>query len=222
MYTKEEFENHLLTGPILNFERRWSEQRIVFDIMPSEFLRFAENNLVRKDEGYLVNALTNIKRALDCQLELIIHEHGYGKKLRGERWNFHRKISFLREKNILAPRILGKINKSRNLLEHEFKKPDADKVEDALDVITLFVGYSKQLRRVPDIIRLGFDESTNKAFGVYFKKNELRFIIEDEGKKLFSIDEVDKSFERLLRIFYGTQPATYTLMHRDEIQDINY
>lgn len=222
MPTKDEFEQMVLTGPTLDYERIWADKRITFDIMPKNFLRFAENALSQNSESGLINALSNTKRALDCQVELIIYEHGFGKKLNKERWGFPKKIKFLQENGILAPRILEKINKTRNLLEHEFKKPDIEHVEDALDVVTLFIGYSERIHRVPDCIRLGFDESTTKSFAVTFIKDDPRFDVVDGSTVMFSITENDKSFGRLLKLFYGTQPATYTLMHKTEIQDINY
>jgi hypothetical protein len=219
---KNEFENKLLTGPVLNYERRWEKGRIKFDIMPKDFLKYAEDNLSSTEDRDLVDTLSNTKRALDCQIELIIFEHGYAKKLKKENWNFPKKIKFLKGKHIIAPRILEKINKTRNLLEHEFRKPSVENVEDAFDVVTLFIGYSERLRRVPDSITIGLDPSTTKAFKVEFDKENLAFIVFDEANELFSVHEGDIGFERLLRLFYGTCPATYTLVHRSEIEDSTY
>ena len=178
MISKEEFEKRLLSGPVLNYGSDWGNQQIVFDILPSDFLKYAEADISsEKNAGNLVNALSNTKRALDCQIELIICEHGLKNKQKKERWNFPKKIKFLREKNIVAPRILEKINRTRNILEHEFKKPNIDNIEDALDIVTLFIGYSKQLRRVPDSINLGLDESSTEYFKVFFDKKILRLIL---------------------------------------------
>jgi len=219
---KNEFENKLINGPILNYQRLWEKGRIKFDIMPNDFLKYAEVNLSLINDKNLIDALSNIKRALDCQMELIIFEHGYEKKLKKENWNFPKKIKFLKEHHIIAPRILEKINKIRNLLEHEFKKPILDNVEDAFDVVTLFVGYSERLRRVPDCIILGFDTSTTKAYKVEFDKTNLLFCVYDGSNKLFSIQDNDIGFDRLLKLFHGTYPANYILMLRSEIGDNTY
>ena len=45
---------------------------------------------------------------------------------------------------IASPRILNKVNKSRNLLEHEYRKPKKDQVEDAIDAVTLFTKYTEK------------------------------------------------------------------------------
>jgi hypothetical protein len=39
---------------------------------------------------------------------------------------------------------LNKINKKRNLLEHEYKNPSIEEVEDALDVAILFINYTNK------------------------------------------------------------------------------
>jgi hypothetical protein len=222
MISKKELEKELLSGTILNYGSHWDKPQIAFDIMPVDFLKYAEADILSKDKGSLVNALSNTKRALDCQIEIIICDHGLKKKLKKKRWNLPKKINFLREKYIVAPRVLEKINKTRNMLEHEFKKPSIDKVEDALDIVTLFIGYSKQLKRVPDYIHLGVDEKTTEYVKIFFDKENFVFEIIDDPGKLFSITEKDQSFERLLNLFYGIHPATYTLMHRSEFTQENY
>ena len=40
---------------------------------------------------------------------------------------------------MVAPRIINKVNKNRNFLEHEFKLPSKENIEDALDIANLFV-----------------------------------------------------------------------------------
>lgn len=45
----------------------------------------------------------------------------------------------IRSLGIVAPRILEKINRMRNLLEHEFEPPDLHIVTDALDTVSIFV-----------------------------------------------------------------------------------
>ncbi len=53
------------------------------------------------------------------------------------------KIDTLKDIGIIAPRILKKINTIRNLLEHRYKLPNKGEVEDAIDIATLFLEYTK-------------------------------------------------------------------------------
>ena len=46
---------------------------------------------------------------------------------------------------IIAPRILEKINRQRNKLEHDYIQPTKEDVEDALDISVLFLGYTSNL-----------------------------------------------------------------------------
>jgi hypothetical protein len=170
----------------------------------------------------VVNALSNIKRALDCQIELIICEHGFGRRLKEERWRFPRKIHFLKEYQIIAPRILEKINRTRNVLEHEFKLPSLEQVEDAYDVVLLFVGYTENLRRVPDSIAIGFETSSTTSYTVVFDKEVPCFHVLGEAESAFTLEEGEEGFDRLLRLFHGTQPATWRLVHRRELEETGY
>lgn len=223
MISKDKFEKEILTGTILNYAREWNDKpQIKFDITPIDFLGYAESDLSTKSSGGLVNALSNIKRAIDSQIEIIIFEHGLKNKVKKKRWKFPDKIKFLREKHILAPRVIEKINKTRNQLEHEFRKPDFESVEDSFGIAILFIGYCKQLQKVPDTIHVGIDTTTTKSFNVYFDKNDFTFVVSDDDKKLFTINENDSSFERLINLFYGIQPATYSLVHKSQLFSKTY
>lgn len=65
-------------------------------------------------------------------------------RLKKEKWNFPKKIDFLNSVGIISPRILTKINRRRNLLEHEYKNPNEEEVEDALDIAILFINYTNK------------------------------------------------------------------------------
>jgi hypothetical protein len=113
-----------------------------FDISPNEFLKFAESDLIAEYEHHLVNSLSNTKRAIDSQLDSLLI--GFGLSEKSKRWRFPKKIEFLDSVGIISPRILNKINRRRNLLEHEYKNPNKEEVEDALDIATLFVYYTNK------------------------------------------------------------------------------
>ena len=59
-------------------------------------------------------------------------------------WKFPSKMKELNQVGVVAPRILRKINKTRNLLEHEYTLPSKEKVEDAMDVAILFITYTNR------------------------------------------------------------------------------
>jgi hypothetical protein len=119
------------------------EYEIPFDIKPKDFLDYAELDLNSNLQHRFVNALSNAKRALDCQVVCLLDVFGLLKQADKKRWGFPSKIEALKKIGILAPRILTKINNTRNLLEHEFANPNAEQVNDFIDVVALFLESTK-------------------------------------------------------------------------------
>ena len=102
---------------------------------PIEFLTLAEEDFERGGLAALVNATTNVKRAIVGQLDQLLISFGYPSL----RWNVPKKIERLRALGLLAPRLLRRVVDMRNILEHEYATPDLKEVEEALDIATLFV-----------------------------------------------------------------------------------
>ncbi|MGV8086972.1 MAG: hypothetical protein ACP5N1_05045 [Candidatus Woesearchaeota archaeon] len=209
--TKERFEIGVVSG-----EYRVSgciygvRDTAGFEILPNEFLSYAEKDLLGNTDRDLVNALSNIKRALDCQINLILIEYGVYKQSKKDYWNFPKKIEFLTKHNIAAPRILKKINNIRNLLEHEFKKPTLEQAEDALDIVSLFISYTKKLGKIPTELMVYADEG-RIIFNLNFDKENKKFIFLDSHKKeLFCISELDKSFPILSKKAYDEVHGTFS------------
>jgi len=150
---------------------------VPFQIKPSEFLKFAETDLNNKYAHRLVNSLSNIKRAIDCQLDSLLYGFGLFEKSNEERWNFPRKIETLKKLGIISPRILKKINQKRNLLEHQYIKPKKSEVDDALDVATLFIAYTEKFLIKALIECEPVDDKTGDSFKIIFdyKNGKLDF-----------------------------------------------
>ncbi len=149
-------------------------------LTPSDFLRFAETDLEAQEEHSVINALSNIKRSLDCQLDWLLFAFGMLERAKKKKWNFPKKIDWVKELDIVAPRILGKINKRRNLLEHEFKQPSKTEVEDFLDVAGLFVAYTSGFMQnlVNDGIIHKIHKKDSRSLHVCFNPLQGSFVIE--------------------------------------------
>ena len=124
----------------------WSsiDIEVPFDLRPKDFLNFAESDLNNICSHGSINALTNIKRAIDCQLDSLLYAFGLLEISKENRWSFPYKSELLTKIGVVSPRILKKINQKRNLLEHDYAKPDAEQVEDALDIANLFLLYTNK------------------------------------------------------------------------------
>ncbi|MGA2933586.1 MAG: hypothetical protein ABSD81_00340 [Methanomicrobiales archaeon] len=105
----------------------------IFEITPQDFLEFAEKDLEKQDLQAMVNALSNIKRSIECQIDVAL----YSFKIPYERMSFPDKVEVLRRMGLSSPDILKKINRIRVELEHFYKRPKVEQVNDAVDVAHL-------------------------------------------------------------------------------------
>lgn len=117
-----------------------------YELISTDFLKFAKKDLQMGYEHCLITALGNIKKAIDCHLEMLLVSFGFSSEVKKRyKPSISAKIDILNDLGVIAPRILKKINDKRNLMEHEFIKPTKEDVEDALDIATLFIHYTEDL-----------------------------------------------------------------------------
>jgi hypothetical protein len=115
--------------------------KLPWDIPPHEYLRFAQQDIQATDRRSIVNALSNAKRALECQLDSLIL--AFQMRAIGCRWNVPKKLAVLNRSGVIAPRVLAKINRHRNEMEHEYACPAHDVTTDFVDVVELFLEATK-------------------------------------------------------------------------------
>ena len=72
---------------------RWGMECIdtSFETMPSEFISFAEFDLQSTFDHKFINALSNAKRALDCQADRLLKLFGYYQESQDKFWRFPKK-----------------------------------------------------------------------------------------------------------------------------------
>lgn len=80
------------TKSVSEFSGKIDKFDIGFDISPNEFLKYAENDLKSKVEHRNVNALSNAKRAIDCQIEGLLKLFGFYKIAKRKFWGFPKKL----------------------------------------------------------------------------------------------------------------------------------
>ena len=106
-----------------------------FDVSPEEFLLQAERDFEAGGNSRRLNSLTNSKRAIEAQVDEIVFGIGYDPRTIAVK----RKWELLKEIGFVTPRILMRVNDTRNKLEHGYESPSEAEVEDALDLATLFI-----------------------------------------------------------------------------------
>ena len=113
-----------------------------WQIHPTEYLHFALSDIGNQGQRGVVNALSNAKRALECQIDSLLLAFGLTQKKK--RPNLPAKLAMLQDLGVIAPRILLKLNRHRNELEHEYTCPDHDTVEDFVDIVALFLEATRK------------------------------------------------------------------------------
>lgn len=100
---------------------------------------------------------------------------------------------------MVSPQILKRINKVRNLLEHEYKYPSKDNVENSIDVAELFLNATERVVLQIDFFEL-YTESEDAVILRYNREKHL-FKIEplDDLRKAVIVEENDPNFMPLLK-----------------------
>lgn len=139
-------------------------------VKPIDFLTFARRDLVEGDTKALINALGNIKRAIEVQLDIFLEMYGLLKLSIKEKWSFPKKIDVVRKIGIVAPSILRLINSKRNKMEHHHERPKKEEVAEFLDIAELFIELFKQKTHR---IELLLDYENNYAIHLDTNKNRI-------------------------------------------------
>lgn len=182
-----------------------------FELSAEDFIKFSEDGIRKKDKGSLINALSNIKRAIDCRIETIFYFFGIYNKVKKERWNFPKKIKILKEIGVVAPNILENINKKRNKMEHYWKTPSLKEIKDYLDIANLFLRstdiFVKKTYSFMDTKTVeSFEEGCNSPYlSMEFNFKKGKFILkyyprlsDAEEKKILEMKDKKKAHKLLL------------------------
>jgi hypothetical protein len=118
-----------------------------FDYYPMDYLEFAELNLnryfqavsERDKENELIACLSNLKRALDCQIECFLESWNLREECRKNNLGLDKKLSFLAEAGLFSSRTIRRFTEVRNRFEHDFQKPQIQDLESLYDLVQAFV-----------------------------------------------------------------------------------
>jgi hypothetical protein len=106
---------------------------------PDMYVDFAKQDIGNSGHRGSVNAVSNAKRALHLQVDIICAALGFNKLPKREKKKFPQKIQFLNQSGVLAPRVILRLNQHRNLIEHEYHVPARKEAEDYVDIVELFL-----------------------------------------------------------------------------------
>lgn len=145
-----------------------------FEITPLEFLSFAKADFREGGKKGRINALTNAKRAIDCQIDLIFKSFGYDfdnfpkylSRFSNYFCNLDRRKSVSAKLKIInafgmAPaRLVGDARALRNKMEHYYNNPEEEDVWQSLEVVELFLSATE--RKLMDLRYFDLTDSGHK------------------------------------------------------------
>lgn len=111
-----------------------------YDIHPREFFGYAEKEMDDlKNNRSIVNCISNLKRAMDSQVDILLHSLNLQKLYKDKRLGFDRKIGFINKCGFFNKGSLSRINTIRNKLEHHYELPSIEDIEVYFDLVYAFI-----------------------------------------------------------------------------------
>ncbi|MCB2297051.1 hypothetical protein [Clostridium tagluense] len=137
------------------------EFNYIFEVKPEEFLEYAKDDIKLKEQKGLIDAMSNAKRAIECQIDSIISILGYDYKIFDSRNSYLETKKFIKEYfkeevvdgltdrikllqvlNIAPTFLISKIRNLRNKVEHEYIMPTYQEVKESIEIAELFINSS--------------------------------------------------------------------------------
>jgi hypothetical protein len=133
-----------------------------FDLFANDYLQFAEIDLEKylaeKSDAQLINCVSHLKRALDCQLDTFLHCFNLYKVFSSRNLKFEKKMEFLKTIGVFNSRTLTRLNTMRNRLEHDYEIPKVQDIEVYYDLVSAFIAVIERT--------ILFAQSSSMEFGI--------------------------------------------------------
>lgn len=170
-----------------------------FEIKSEDFLEISNKDIESGNLRGLVNTVTNLKRAIDCQLDSMLLCYGLYKTSDEQSWKFPKKIQELESIGIKIPGKVHKINDSRVELEHRYKKPSKSELQEFFDISKNFIQSTKNHAK-SGIKKMVGKTKDGKAAEIDFnrQREEIEIYIENRlfGSK---ITPINPDYKRILK-----------------------
>lgn len=108
-----------------------------FELMPFDYLEYAERELENRSKVSRINCVSHLKRAMECELDTFLHVLNLSSKVRPS--NFPTKLDWVGSMGVFNSRSLRKLNIIRNKVEHEYSIPDIDDLEIYFELVNAFI-----------------------------------------------------------------------------------
>lgn len=86
-----------------------------FDLMYQDYLAYASEAISNPTDGNKINCISNLKRAIECEVDTFFHVLNLGKTIK--KMNFPKKLLAIEALGLMPSRSLTKLNQIRNKVE---------------------------------------------------------------------------------------------------------
>lgn len=183
-----------------------------FEITPKEFLNYSKQDFKSNDKKSNVNAITNAKRAIDCQTDRLFFSIGL------DPYNFPNdiveefisnsknpakkdlpiKFRFLQAINFAPAKIISNVRQIRHAVEHYYKKPSNEEVSDAIELAELFIQATDS--KLKNMVEFGLTDRQKKELSGGHVWDSIWFNYESD-KGLFEVTSyVGKTRQKMFTI----------------------
>lgn len=170
-------------------------------INPDMYLDFCLEDNEEQGIRAITNAFSNCKKAIHLRVDLILNQ--YGLLIPNIKCDFPTKLQILDDVALLPTTLLKNINSERNFLEHEYKLPDQERVNEAIDVAKLlYMASDGILSSTPIESIIGFDTAPyHRLMRLEPEKGKLEFyeinVLKDEAIKCYEEKNIEYLAEKL-------------------------
>lgn len=135
---------------------------VVTSVSAEQYLTYAKEDISNDSDRGTINALGNAKRALFVMIDKVLQNYGMLEHNRGA--NFPDKLKLLDDVGLIALNVFKNLNVERNIAEHEYRVPQAERVQDFIDVCHLLqLALSSLGRDIPYRSIVGLQDSGEHA-----------------------------------------------------------
>lgn len=160
------------------------------ELTPKDFIRFSKEDIKEETVKGLINSLTNAKRAIDCQIDNVLVEFGIDNDkiykvsehliydLNLQKKDLPYKLKLVQALGFAPSGLTAKVRNLRNKLEHYYKIPKHEEVDEAIEIAELFIlSIESKMKMLEDHFTLSSTNFQEYEDPEKYKKNLLNPII---------------------------------------------
>lgn len=185
------------------------------EIMPKEFLQFAFLDLQDKSKKGKIGALANLKRAIDCQLDIFYEILKLEKIFCAKNLSFAHKTSLLSDIGMIQNKSINELNKIRNRMEHDYILPTEEDLEIYYDLtwnIIEIISLNMQIMSMNEVMMKVYNAGKEFCFSAMYDLDKSAIVFErfecgtqdrDVIEVVLKKKEDYQEFVRAFRVYRG-------------------